>query len=404
MTTVYAFGLLILLAFLGSRLILRRRDFLSPLTFIFTSGLIYIILGLYLGSHGLNVLNPQVLRNLSPLISLGLGWIGFLFGFQLEHKSVRKFPGKYIGLSMLQAFSVFTAVGVLLFFVLKIFFTEYSSFLLYGMAAALGFLVSLNSPTVLNAAAFMIPKKGNYYYLARFLASVSGFWGVIGLAVLLSFWHFPFFDSGVFGKGIGFLLASTAFPVFIGYLFHLLTINKTEDQDLSVYLIGLVFFVSGSAFYFNLPPLYVSMVLGITYSNLTRNHEKIFPILLSIEKPLYIVFLILIGALWEFSFDFRIALLVFLLILMRAVSYAFPLPVFGKILRFPFPLPSLFGLCFLSPAGFGVAFTVSLVLAYPLPLTNVLLSVALLVIAVSELLSPWALRISLFKLDSGKGT
>jgi len=112
MHAIYAFGLLILLAFLGSRLIVRRKRFLSPLTFLFLSGLIYIFVGFYLGKGVLNVLSPQVLLGLTPLSGLGLGWIGFLFGFQLEFKYLRRFPGKYIGLSYLQFLFTFVVVFI----------------------------------------------------------------------------------------------------------------------------------------------------------------------------------------------------------------------------------------------------------------------------------------------------
>lgn len=399
MQAVYAFGLLVLIAFIGSRFVFKRRSFLSPLTFFFLSGLIYILLGLYLGKHGLNVLSSQALKGLIPLISLGLGWIGFLFGFQLEYKYLRKFPGKFIGLSVFQSLFVFFLAFSVLFLVSGFLLSSHPSYLLYGMAVAFSLLVSLNSPTLLNAASSVIQKKGNYYYLARFLVSVSGFWGLVGLALLSSFWHFPFFESRVFARGLIFFLASTIFPFCLAYVFHVLTKKKTSEQDLLVYLLGLVFFVSGAAFYFNLPSLYVCMVLGITYSNLTKVQERIYPLLFSTEKPLYIVFLILIGALWEFNFDYKIALLVILVFITRVAGYSFPLPLYKKLLRFSFPLPARFGLCFLSFGGIGVAFAVSLKLAYPIPLTDTFLSVALLAIILSEILSPWALKISLLKLD-----
>ena len=214
MQVIYAFGLLILLAFLGSRFIVRRKRFHSPLTFLFLSGLIYIFVGLYLGRGVLNVLSLQVLQGLTPLIGLGLGWIGFLFGFQLEFKYLRRFPGKYLGLSYLQF--LFTCVVVFfgIFFLLKVLYVSEPSFLLYGMALALGLLISLNSPTLINASLTLFPTRGQYFYLARFLVSVSGFWGVVGLALLFSFWQFPFLESKVFISGVIRLLASTIFPVF----------------------------------------------------------------------------------------------------------------------------------------------------------------------------------------------
>ncbi len=312
MHAIYAFGLLVLLAFLGSRLIVRRESYLSPLTFLFLSGLIYIFVGFYMGREVLNILSLQVLQGLTPLIGLGLGWIGFLFGFQLEFKYLRRFPGKYLGLSYLQFLSTFGVVFFGLFFLLKVLYISEPIFLLYGMALALGLLISLNSPTLINASLAFTPTRGQYFYLARFLVSVSGFWGIVGLALLFSFWHFPFSESNAFISGAIRLMVSTAFPVLFGILFHVLTKRKNQEQDLLVYLLGLVFFVSGAAFYFNLPPLYLGMVLGVTFSNLTKIQEKIYPILLSTEKPLFIIFLLLIGALWEYNIDYKIALLVLL--------------------------------------------------------------------------------------------
>ncbi len=274
--------------------------------------------------------------------------------------------------------------------------------LLYGMAVALGLFLSLNSPSLLNFASSEIPQKGNYYHLARFLVSVSGFWGIGGLALVASFWHFPFLESNVLSRGLVLLLCSTIFPVLVAYAFHFLTIKKTSEHDLLVYLLGLVFFASGTAAYFNLPSLYICMILGITFSNLTRIQEKIYPLLLSTEKPFYIIFLILIGALWEFNLDYKIALLVLILLILRVVGYSFPLPLFGKILRFSFPLPAHFGLCFLSSGGIAVAFIVSLKLIYPFPLIDVFVSIALITTVLGELLGPWALKISILKLDREK--
>jgi hypothetical protein len=258
------------------------------------------------------------------------------------------------------------------------------------------------SPSLLNYASLLIPVKGDYYHLARFLVSVSGFWGIGGMALVSSFWHFPFFEDNVILKGLALLLASLFFPFFIGYLFHFLTLRKTSEKDLLVYLLGLVFFTSGVAAYFNLPSLFVCMVLGITYSNLTRIQEKIYPLLLSTEKPFYIIFLILIGALWDFSFDYKIAILVVFLLVSKIIGSTLPLRFFEKILHFSFPLPSLFGFCFLSSGGVAIAFIISWKLIYQLPLTDVFVSVALITTVASEFLSPWVLKSAILRLDSEK--
>ena len=399
MNAIYAFGLLILIAFIGARFITKRTS-LTPVNYFFFSGFIYILLGLFLGRSGIEILSPGVLIGFIPLISLGLGWVGFLFGFQLERKYLRCFPGKYIGLSFLQSFFAFLSGGLVFSWALRRFYPSEDIFLIFGMAAALGLLLSLNSPTLLTMASKVVPQRGNYYYVARFLVSVSGFWGIVGLALLSSFWHFPFFDSKIFLKGGAFLLLFTLFPFLIGYLFHFMTKKKTTEEQKLVYLLGLVFFVSGAAFYFNIPPLYVGMVMGITYSNLTKIHETLYPLLLSTEKPLYITFLVLIGAIWKVNLDSSILILVVLLALLRITAYVLPLPFFKVILNFPLRLHLRFGLCFISSGGLGVAFAVSLKLIYPMPLTDVFLSIALLGILITEFLGPWGLKGSIFYLDS----
>jgi hypothetical protein len=402
MKAIFAIGLLVLIAFLGSQFFFKRKKTFLPLSYFFFSGLVYVFLGLVLGEKGLNVLSAEVLEGLNPLISLGLGWIGFLFGFQLEFKYIRKFPQKYISLSFLQSLFLIILVSVSLFILLRFLYPSQPAFLLYGMAVALGLFISLNSPSLLNYASLLIPVKGDYYHLARFLVSVSGFWGIGGMALVSSFWHFPFFEDNVILKGLALLLASLFFPFFIGYLFHFLTLRKTSEKDLLVYLLGLVFFTSGVAAYFNLPSLFVCMVLGITYSNLTRIQEKIYPLLLSTEKPFYIIFLILIGALWDFSFDYKIAILVVFLLVSKIIGSTLPLRFFEKILHFSFPLPSLFGFCFLSSGGVAIAFIISWKLIYQLPLTDVFVSVALITTVASEFLSPWVLKSAILRLDSEK--
>ena len=402
MQAIYAFGLLILIAFLGAKFI-TKRTFLSPVNYFFYSGFVYIFLGIALGTSGWDILSSSILSGLTPLIGLGLGWVGFLFGFQLETKYLKRFPGKYISLSFLQFLFVFLLGGFVFSLFLKLLYPEEQVYMLYGMAAALGLLLSLNSPTLLNMASRVIPARGSYYYLARFLVSVSGFWGIVGLVLILSFWHFPFFESEVVFKGAVFLLAGTIFPVLLGILFHRLTKKKSSEEQMLIYLLGLVFFVSGAAFYFNLPPLYLSMVLGITFSNLTKIHEKLYPLLISTEKPLYIIFLILIGALWEVTLDYRIAILIALMVVIRVMTYVLPLPLFKVILDFPCHLPARFGLSFLSSGGIGVALAVSLKLAYPLLLTDTFLTIALCGVLITEFIAPWGLKTSVSKLDAEEG-
>jgi len=355
-----------------------------------------------LGKTGLNILSTDVLRGLLPLVAFGLGWVGFLFGFQLELRYLKRFERSFKLLSLLQTLFVLVLTVGLMNWLLQKFFPQESGYFLYGMAVAFGLLLTLNSPTLINAMSSSLPSRGNHYYLARFLVSVSGFWGIFGLALLTSFWHSPFFKTKLFLKGSLLFTVATLLSVGMGWLFHFLSSKRIADQDLLIYMLGLVFFISGAGFSHNFSPLYMGMVLGITFSNLTRKHERIYPLLLSTEKPLHVIFLILIGALWDFRLNGDIVLIVLAVVVLRLVAYSLPLPVFQRILRFPIALPEMFGFCFLSTGGIGIAFAVSIKLGFLLPLTDEFLSIALLSILVGELLSPWAMRLSLKRSEKVK--
>ncbi len=399
MQAIYAFALLIFFAVLGARFFYRGGRSFSNFRFFFYSGLFYIFLGLLLGSSGLNILNEQVLNAFSPIMALGLGWIGFVFGFQFEKRYLKRFSIKYYYLSFMLFILTFIPGAVIIWIILNKFYPGQPSFLLGGMAVSLGLLLTLHSPMILNAMAPFVPCRNKHFYLARFLVSIGSFWGICGLAVVVSFLRFPFSRDSMLLKSIIILIAATLFSALMGFLFYHMTRMRHSEKDLLVYILGAVFFVSGTAFYFNLIPLFACMVLGIFYSNLTRKHAKIYTLLLSTEKPLFIVFLILIGAFWELNFSWEVGVLVTVMLAMELILHILPMPLLEKILKFPVSLPHIFGNCLLSSGGLGVAFAVSLKLNYPVPLIDIFLSVSLLMIILSEFLSPWAIRTALFRLE-----
>lgn len=402
MKVLLAFGILILFSFLGARFLFRKRFSFSPLTYFIFSGMVYILFGLFLGGKGIKVLTEDVLRNLNPLVQLGLGWVGFIFGFQFERRYIRCFPGKYIRLSFFQSLFVIILGSIFFSFFLPVLYPGRNPFLLYGMAVSFGLFLSLCSPSLVNFFSGSFKSGGEYGYLARFLASVNGFWGVLGMTLITSFWHYPFFSFRLSVEGFVILGISVIFPVFLGYIFHFLTMGKTESCDLLVYLLGIVFFAAGTAAVFHLSSLFVCMILGVAFSNLTTLQEKIYPLLISTEKPFYIVFLILIGAMWEVVFDLKIVFIVLTLVGLRILGFTMPLRYFGRVLKFPFPLPARFGLCFFSSGGLAVAFIVSVKMLYPLDLTNVFFSGALLAVIAGEILGPWGLKSSIYVLDGKK--
>jgi len=53
------------------------------------------------------------------------------------------------------------------------------------------------------------------------------------------------------------------------------------------------------AIFFSLSPLFVNMIAGVTAANLPGSKDRVFMAVARQEKPFYIVFLILAGAVWQ---------------------------------------------------------------------------------------------------------
>ena len=113
-------------------------------------------------------------------------------------------------------------------------------------------------------------------------------------------------------------------------------------------------------------------------------------------------YLILIGSLWDIFPGSNVFFLVALLVTLQILVHMLPFPLFHKIFGFEHPLSPRFGLSFMTSGGLGIAFAVTLTMIRPTRNTDLFLSIALFVIIVSEFLGPWALKISLSRLDREK--
>jgi len=62
----------------------------------------FLLVGVLLGP-ALEVLDPGTLRTLTPITALGIGWIGAVFGAQLEWRVLRRIPRGAWGIAAAQA-------------------------------------------------------------------------------------------------------------------------------------------------------------------------------------------------------------------------------------------------------------------------------------------------------------
>jgi hypothetical protein len=354
--------ILILLALLGARFSFSTLSVPPGPRLVFRTGTHFLFLGLVLGPHLLGLLTHQAVQQLFPLLGLGLGWIGFLFGLQLDRRNLSHFPLAFHILAVGQAilvFFLFLGVGWLALSLPGP--LERTQVLLLVGAAATA-CISTPAGIALISANYRV--KGKVRDLLFFVASLDALVGITALQVV-----YCLFPPGDLGVGaplltrLAWIPAAGGLGVICGILFIWLTRPRPGVEEMVLFLLGIAAFASGAALELQLSPLFVSVTMGALVANISPDPQRVFRVLQDWEKPIYVVFLMLAGALLGFSTLWVLAL---------AVGYALVrgggkvLANFILIRALPVPreTPRRFGLGLIPQGGISLAMAISFVLTY----------------------------------------
>jgi hypothetical protein len=119
------------------------------------------------------------------------------------------------------------------------------------------------------------------------------------LAVLI--FGLAFFFRGTFTAGIE-SSGSLQGPLFalllcggLIVLYSLITVRRCDEGELKLIVIGMTVLTSGAATLLDFSPLISNALLGFGLVNFSRDKERIFQVLLTIEKPVYLILLVFLG-------------------------------------------------------------------------------------------------------------
>ncbi len=221
--------------------------------------------------------------------------------------------------------------------------------------------------------------------------------GIVALGLTHSAHH-----SGVLGGGNALSLVewfafSVLLGLFFGILFLSLTRIRPRTQELLLLLIGLVLFAAGTAFYLSLSPLFICMIAGVVIGNLSPMRRRVYAALSQWEKPIYIIMLVLAGALLEFS-SWWIPPLVAAYVGLRILAKWMGGLLASKLRPRDLNLPGTFGLALTPQGGISLAIAISFVLIYNPPglelstAITVFFATVVIAVGISDLIGPFLVR------------
>ncbi len=352
--------ILVLVGLVGSRFAFdASRTPLGP-QLLFATGLHFLLLGLFLGPV-LGLLTPDLVGQLQPLMALGLGWIGLLFGLQLDRAQLAHFPVAYLGFALLQACATFVLFALAAFGVFHVTGHLTEDVALALLVASATAAVSAPAGIALISRTFRVDGQ-----LTRFLfysASLDAVVGIVALQLLYSVFHgmgAP--ELAAIGWWIWFAAATAAGVVF-AIFFLWLTRPKPHGDELILFLIGLVVFEAGTALYMGVSPLYVCMITGAVIANMSPLRRRVFTVLQEWEQPIFIVLLILAGSLLGASSWIAVPLGIAYLFVRGTAKYGGSRLALSA-LRLPIRPPTNAGLGLVPQGGISLAMALSAALTY----------------------------------------
>jgi Kef-type K+ transport system membrane component KefB len=214
---------------------------------------------------------------------------------------------------------------------------------------------------------------------------------------------YALFPPGDLGVGLPllyrltWLVAGLGLGAISGILFLWLTRPRPGGEEMILFLLGIAAFAGGAALQLQLSPLFVSVTMGAVVANASPDPQRVYRVLHSWEKPIYVVLLLMAGAILEFSTPW-ILVLALAYAVVRGMGKVLGSYVMLRILPLPFETPRRFGLGLIPQGGISLAMVISGVLTYGGLTLNgrdaaaLLFAVVVLGVVFSELAGPFLTR------------
>lgn len=407
--------------------------------YLFVSGLEYIGLGILLGPFVFSQVHVlENLTQLSPVIAFAAGWVGLLYGMEFDLKgllakadeaSVRiaLSEGVVAGITVTGVSYWALTQGWLLDAPVVVSGAEQAAGAASAMALSLAYPEGVAAVLVPRAQLAVVEAAGAQWI------SLSQAWmaaGTLGCAaaagsssavdlVSRRYGHLEtkllptLRRAARFGDLLAILALGLLFCIFhqgqtntlrppaisdwvlltvgvgvgLGFLFVLFIGNDESENNRFLALVGIIVFASGSAFFLNLSPLTVNLLLGVVLVN-TRAGVGVRETLQTSLRPVGLILLVFAGAMWEPVDPLAAALMCTGYVLLRAFTKA----VGGFIASFGTSLRRDIFRGLMAQGEVALAIALSFRLVYDGPAVELAYTAILASVVVNELVAPRLLQ------------
>jgi hypothetical protein len=292
---------LLALAYLGGHPMVQRIERKLGVSRVVAAGFPFLALGLLANRY--EILSDDVLAHLRPVLHLALGWIGVVIGMRIELGKLSALPRGAVSI-----------VGIGTGIPLAMIVAGCSAVLVMTQVIRGGSWLDatiVRDALVLGAAGAIAADTETLRFGARRaspeaqaslvqLANLDELAALVGLAFLNAYFRPSGVDVTWQIPSTAWLFVTFGLALMLGLVVYAtLRLPSTRTESLAL-LLGSVAFASGIASTLHLSPLVVCFMVGMLLANFPGDYKRrLADNLARLEMPIYLVFLLVAGALWR---------------------------------------------------------------------------------------------------------
>ena len=282
---------------LGAGKLLGNRKIPPGVKILTQTGSLFIVIGAVAGPAGVGLVKPEQLHDMHPVLVICTGWIGFLYGCHFEWRHLRLVPPGMLVASCSMSLICGGLIAVAAWFGLPSLLPKLVDHERVAAAIALGICGAGTAP----AGVFLLQRNRHVsrhdIRALQLLTAFDELPAIVALSALLAWLPHP----SQFVSPAMLFVAQVALGGVIGVAAWLVFPLGDDHRDRSVLLIAIAAVCAGAADALVVSPLMVSLVAGIVFMNLSHRGEAAFGLMAAPAHTLFSIFLLLCGALLQFS-------------------------------------------------------------------------------------------------------
>jgi hypothetical protein len=292
-TAIIGLVVIVGMAYLASHPKVQELEEMLGITAVIAAGFPFVLFGLIAHSEQIGILSGSVLQYLRPFIPLGLGWIGFSIGFRFDVRRLEALP-RGVGPALLLT-SVLPFAGIVGACGLILLMTDglgHGTFLrdaiILGTAAIIGV-----RPPAPNAEGPTADRIGSLVQLQEGCA-------MIGLVLVAAFWRPTGHEVGWQLPAFAWIFVTLGMGTALGAVIYGVLHAFRGRSEITVLMLGSIALAAGMASFLRLSPIAVCFIAGALIFNFPGTwKEQVRVALVKLERPIYLVFLVVAGAMWQ---------------------------------------------------------------------------------------------------------